>query len=63
VADLPSGPRTKNNVRQLVTRCRKQLKKDFRDIHGVEPDEHLLIQSRQGHGYRLDPTIEIVDSD
>lgn len=50
---------SKQAIRASVRRCRNRLNSAFRDVHGVEPDRHLLIQSKSPKGYRLDPTIEI----
>jgi 7-cyano-7-deazaguanine synthase in queuosine biosynthesis len=48
--------------RQYVNRCRKELAKNYRDIHGHEPNAALLIQNKVSKGHRLDPTIVIVES-
>jgi hypothetical protein len=49
-------------LRQGIARCRRQLAKDYLAIHGRKPEAPLLIQSKSHKGYRLDPTIVILDS-
>ena len=57
----PSIPGTKglseDMVRKCVERCRRKLATSFRELHGIDPPHHLLIENRQSHGYRLDPTL------
>lgn len=50
----------KDRIRKHVERCRKQLAEEYRRLHGEQPPEHLLIQTRSSRGYRLDPTIVVV---
>ncbi|RUT32429.1 hypothetical protein EMQ25_04515 [Arsenicitalea aurantiaca] len=51
----------KSTIRKLVARCRKQLAEGYTELHGVPPPAHLLIQTRPSSGYRLDPTIVVVE--
>ncbi len=51
---------TKQAVAQNVKRCRDALCDFYRGIHGEEPQDALLIQSRKPNGYRLDPDCRIV---
>lgn len=53
---------SKEAVRANVKRCRKILAEYFRDLHGDGPTAPLLIQSRSPRGYRLDPLIDVIDS-
>ena len=46
-------------MRQLVKRCRDSLAESHRDLFGEPPTAPLLIQNKQSHGYRLDPTIHL----
>lgn len=50
----------KNVVRSVIRRCRKKLADAYAEMHGKPPEEHLLIQTQQSQGYRLDPTIEVI---
>ena len=44
-------------LRKHVERCRKSLAASYQDLFGCQPLKPLLIQNKQNHGYRLDPTI------
>jgi len=52
----------KLSIRKAVERCRRQLAKEYRQLHGEPPARHLLIQTQPSKGYRLDPTVVVVDS-
>lgn len=54
---------TKEAVRAAVKRCRKSLALDYEAVHGEPPPDHLLVQTKSPKGYRLDPTIELIDPD
>tara|TARA_R100000322_G_scaffold135285_1_gene91140 strand:+ start:20467 stop:22341 length:1875 start_codon:yes stop_codon:yes gene_type:complete len=46
-------------IRKNVQRCRAQLKEFYLDVHGVEPDCVLLIESKPPKGHRLDPGLQV----
>lgn len=51
----------KSTIRKLLARCRRQLAEGYMQLHGEPPPAHLLIQTRPSSGYRLDPTIVVVE--
>lgn len=51
------APRT---IRKNVQRCRDQLKQFYWDVHGVEPDCVLLIESKPAKAHRLDPRMHLI---
>jgi 7-cyano-7-deazaguanine synthase in queuosine biosynthesis len=55
--------RSKEAVKMLVARCRRDLRDNYVAIMGEPPPRHLLIESRPQRGYRLDPDIRIVKPD
>lgn len=60
--DLATGLAvSKVAVRQRVKRLREDLALQHEAIEGVRPEAPLLIQSRGGRDYRLDPQLDILD--
>jgi 7-cyano-7-deazaguanine synthase in queuosine biosynthesis len=51
----------KDTIRTLVARCRRQLAEEYIELHGEPPPAQLLIQTRPSSGYRLDPSIIVVE--
>jgi 7-cyano-7-deazaguanine synthase in queuosine biosynthesis len=49
----------KSAIRKNVQRCREQLSDFYRDVHGVAPDRHLLIEGKQPKGHRLEPGLQV----
>ena len=56
----PQAGQSVNDVRQNVRRCRAKLAEFHREIHGLDPPEDLLIQSKAQRGYRLDPRADVI---
>ena len=52
---------SKDQVRKLAQRCRETLALSYEQLFGHRPDAPLLLQSKQRHGYRLDPTIRLTN--
>jgi 7-cyano-7-deazaguanine synthase in queuosine biosynthesis len=52
---------SKEVLRQRVKRCREILRDSFCELHGLPPEEDLLLQRKAAKGYRLDPDIIVVD--
>jgi 7-cyano-7-deazaguanine synthase in queuosine biosynthesis len=46
-------------VRKHIQLCRKTLAASYEQLFGVVPRDHLLIQNKPRHGYRLDPSIRL----
>jgi hypothetical protein len=59
VAREGSVPLSKDEVRVLIARGRKQVSTAYRDMHGETPPSNLLFQTKQGRGYRLNPLTSI----
>ena len=49
-------------IRRLVGRCRDALTTSYFAVLQEKPPRHLLIETVPGRGYRLDPTIRVVDA-
>jgi hypothetical protein len=47
--------RSKEAVRQQVSRCRREFAREFAAIEGRAPDRHILVEGKRPKGYRLDP--------
>ena len=62
---LPDGEESpsKAQIRSWVRRCRKALRDDYEIVVGAPLSDHLLIQTKQGKGYRLDPDLQLLESD
>ncbi len=60
VAREGSVPLSKEEVRVLIARGRKQITAAYRDMHGETPHPNLLFQTKQGRGYRLNPLTSIL---
>lgn len=59
----PAGrlhPKGKNAAKMCVTRIRGDLEEAYVAIAGESADRELLVENKPQHGYRLDPTINIV---
>jgi hypothetical protein len=52
----------KRAIRKSIERCRESLAEDYERVFGKRPDRHLLIETKPSKGYRLDPDIDVVDS-
>lgn len=52
---------SKDAVAQHVRRCRMELAQFHEQVFGSPPTQHLLIENKPRHGYRLDPDIRIVE--
>lgn len=50
----------KTTVRQRVRRCREELSDSYVAVHGTLPDHELLFQHKAAKGYRLDPSIKVL---
>lgn len=48
--------------RKNVQHCRQTLAISYQELFGTQPPKPLLIQNKQGRGYRLDPTIELTNN-
>lgn len=48
-------------VRQSLSRIWTDLAEAFELVTGKSPPDRLLVQNRKRHGYRLDPTILVID--
>lgn len=60
---IPEGGRSKSAVAQNIKRCRKLLAEFYQETYGERPKDDLLIQTKRGWGYRLDPTATLVRTD
>ncbi len=61
----PAGslhPEGKNAAKTCINRIRRHLAAMYLAITGVRADRDLLIETKPQHGYRLDPTINVVTS-
>ena len=50
-----------HSLRQRIRRCRASLKKQFREKLGQPLGESDIIENRRWHGYRLNPSLVLVD--
>jgi hypothetical protein len=56
-------PQGKEAAKMCVARIRGELSEAYLAIAGVTADRDLLVQNKRQHGYRLDPTINVVTPD
>jgi hypothetical protein len=59
----PAGglhPQGKEAAKMCVARIRGELSDAYLAIAGMTPDRDLLVENKKQHGYRLDPTINVV---
>ena len=59
----PAGrahPEGKGAAKRCVNRVRAFLDEAYIAIEGCAPDRELLVETKKGSGYRLDPTINVV---
>lgn len=55
--------KSKNAVRKLVERCRKDLTDFYLAIEGHAPERPILIENQRQIGYRLDPDCRVITPD
>lgn len=56
----PRSDASKRSVISAVKRFRDELSRAYAAIEGKQPRDPLIIQTKKGEGYRLDPTIIVV---
>lgn len=52
---------SKGAVWKNVNRCHQKLAEFYRVVENKEPPRALLIDTKRQHGYRLDPTMMVID--